>query len=496
MTDAPVEEIAAMMKTHETKQATTSHDEPSKDFNDFQKTLLEEAGDFGLIPDTNDHLPVADVNGVEDDMDVDMEHPDESTVDTGPDHEMADHNEESESPLASPRKKAKFEFPVGAKSTISDQSAKVDLISEQSKSKGKAKAVDDTMEADSKDTLISSEDAMQNYIRAAHGLQLEEFSLYLIPLKASIVGRALDLGVLKRITLLDVGPQVAFWHLLKRLKKTEPRIGFHMIHTDDVSNALLEFLSTSEGARELYLHKKKKKEPEPEMTVAKVDIKSICKLGLRRHFGTLTHLMLKNESDDSWDIDERVVRMFSSRGAGLVEFAVSMKIKALHILLQHLTSFTSLRALHLLHLRTSSSSTNTIFELDAMSFLTDTLIHFPSRKLKYIGIADHFAIIESPAEIARRVKAVSDKKRKLNRGKGKGKGKETPSSKAGEGDKARAGDKIWDLLGAEEEDSWDEHGMEHQEAKAGECSFKWQTKFWEITDAKIFDKRVRTGKIC
>ncbi|KAL8822233.1 MAG: hypothetical protein Q9191_007030 [Dirinaria sp. TL-2023a] len=506
MTDAPVEEIAAMMKTHETKQAISSTVEPSQGFNDFQKTLLEEAGELaGLNSNTNDQLPLTDINGEEDEMDIDMEHPDESTVDTGPDHEMMDHTEEPESPLASPRKKAKYEIPTIESSVIADQFTKANVISEQSKGNGKAKALDDAPEGDSKDVPISSEDAMQKYIRATHGLQLEEFALYLIPLKASIVGRALDLTVLKRITLLDVGPQVAFWHLVRRLRRSEPRIGFHMIHSDDVSSALLEFLSTSEGVRELYFHKKKKKEPEPETTV-KVDIKLICKLALRKHLDTLTHLMLKNESDDSWDADERIVRMISSRGAGLVEFAVSMKIKPLHILLQHLTSFTSLRALHLLHLRTSSTSTNTIFELDAMSFLTDTLIHFPARKLKYIGIADHFAVIESPTEIARRVKAVSEKKRKLHKGKGRAKTKEhaavSVSSKSGEGaEKARGGggggEKIWDSPGVavEEEDSWDELGVEHQEVKAGECSFKWQTKFWEVNDVKVFEKRIRTGKI-
>ena len=497
MTDTPVEGIAAMMKTHETKQAISSNVKPSQDFNDFQKTLLEEAAELvRSSSNTNDQLPLADANGEEDDMDIDMDHPDESTVDTGPDHEMADQTEEPESPLASPRKKAKYESPVAENSTIADQPTKANLISEQSKGKGKSKRADDAPEADSKDAPISPEDAMQQYIRATHGLQLEEFALYLIPLKAPIVARALDLNVLKRITLLDVGPQVAFWRLVRRLSRSGPRIGFHMIHSDDVSNALLEFLSTSEGLRELYLHKKKMKDPEPETTVAKIDIKLICKLGLRKHLDTLTHLMLKNERGDSWDLDERIVRMISSRGAGLVEFAVSMKIKALHILLQHLTSFTSLRALHLLHLRTSSTSTNTIFELDAMSFLTDTLIHFPGRKLKYIGIADHFAVIESPTEIARRVKAVSDKKRKLNKGKGRAKMKENASSKAGEvGERARGGEKIWDLLGVEEEDSWDEHGVEHQEVKAGECSFKWQTKFWEVNDVKVFEKRFRTGKI-
>ena len=70
-------------------------------------------------------------------------------------------------------------------------------------------------------------------MRATHGLQLEELTLNLIPLKASIITRALDLSVLRRITLVDVGKQDAFWSLLHRLCASDSiqGIGFDTIHT-------------------------------------------------------------------------------------------------------------------------------------------------------------------------------------------------------------------------------------------------------------------------
>jgi len=252
-------------------------------------------------------------------MDLDMDHPDESTLDEGPDQEMVDGPEE---PEGSPRKRAKFEESLASGNAQQRGAASASIRSEP-------RAAGATSNAEIKEEEHSSENTMQKYIRAAHGLQLEEFSLYLIPLKASIVARALDLSVLKRLTLLDVGCQAPFWQLLQRLSKSMRDLGFHMIHTDNVSNAFLNFLSMFDGLQELYLHKKKNKDPEPETTGPKVDIKSICKLGLRKHFDTITHLMLRNDNDDSWDLDQWSVRTFSLRGSGFVELAVSMKIQTL-----------------------------------------------------------------------------------------------------------------------------------------------------------------------
>ena len=283
----------------------------------LQKVLLEQFGGQGPpeIENPDQQPPTSTGKDEADEMDIDMDHPDESTIDLGPDQEMADMIE----PDSSPRKRAKVH-----ESLESGSIAKTEEVASSSKSRESGLAV---TQPDINETE-TPDDRMQKYIRATHGLQLEEFALCLIPLKASILARALDLSKLKRITLLDVGPQVAFWQLLHRLGKSVPDLGFHMIHTDDVSTAFLNFLSTFDGLRELYLHNKAKK-TDSETPGPKVDIKVICNIGLRRHFDNITHLMIKNDAENSWDLDQWAVRKFSLRATGLVELAVNIKLQTL-----------------------------------------------------------------------------------------------------------------------------------------------------------------------
>lgn len=51
---------------------------------------------------------------------------------------------------------------------------------------------------------------MSEYVRTTRGLTLESLSLYMIPIKASVLSRAIDLHVLQSITLLNVGTQSPF----------------------------------------------------------------------------------------------------------------------------------------------------------------------------------------------------------------------------------------------------------------------------------------------
>lgn len=278
-------------------------------------------------------------------MDVDMDHPDDSAADNDADEEMGDdegdesandkNNAEAPS-ILSPRKRARFGTISSPSPLHVGESIRVHRSPQSIKGKGKGKEVETTAQVAEgpPDTHKTKEEAMQDYVRATHGLQLEEFNLWLIPLKASIVARALDLRVLKRITLLEVGDQAAFWNLFQRLGSSIPQIGFKSIHTDDVSHSFLSFLSTtSQGVSELYLQKRKWQNSEPDYTANPVNIANILNDGLRKHLKTLTHLMLRNDNDDSWDLDERTVRFLSLKGSGLVELAVSMRLK---IMVRHL----------------------------------------------------------------------------------------------------------------------------------------------------------------
>ena len=249
-----------------------------------------------------------DTEGLEGSMDVDMEHPDEDTTDLGEDQEIVAGSEGSEE-AATPRKRAK-----------------VGLV-EAGSSSNTTKPVPNLTAEDHATSAMSSDEAMQAYIRATHGLQLEELSLEWVPLKASIVARALDLSILKRLTLLEVGPQDAFWTLLVRLQSATGITAFKSIHTDNVSVPFVKFLATFEGLEELFILERNKKQAadsEPESTVT---ISNIRRGALRKHIPTLQRLSLRNERNEQWDVDPKTLRCLALKGAKLKELAFSLNLK-------------------------------------------------------------------------------------------------------------------------------------------------------------------------
>ena len=250
----------------------------------------------------------ADTEALEGSMDVDMEHPDEDTTDHDEDQEIIAGSEGSED-TATPRKRAKVGLvEIGSSSNTADQEP--NAPAENNSTSG-----------------MSSDEAMQAYIRATHGLQLEEFSLEWVPLKASIAARALDLSVLKRLTLLEVGPQDAFWTLLVRLQSATQITSFKSIHTDNVSLPFVKFLATFEGLEELFMLERNKKqaaESELESTVA---ISTIRKGILRKHMPTLQRLSMRNERNEQWDVDPKTLRCLALKGTNLRELAFSLSLK-------------------------------------------------------------------------------------------------------------------------------------------------------------------------
>lgn len=252
----------------------------------------------------------------EDSMDIDMEHPDENTIEAGPDQEIIAEPDEKDTV---PRKRARF-----AVAESSNQS----LVKESAAAEGEASAAAENIDGDNHTDTKSPDDEMREYIRATHGLQLEELSLYLIPLRASILARALDLNLLKRLTLLSVGSQDSLWLLLAKLQRHSAHISLDSIYTDHVSHAFLEFLRTFEGLQELFmLERSSKSEADSGLSKALVTITSIRKLALSKHIQTLQRLMIKNENDKTWDLDAKTIRFLSIRGAGLTELAISMNMK-------------------------------------------------------------------------------------------------------------------------------------------------------------------------
>ena len=246
---------------------------------------------------------------LEDIVDIDMEHPDVESQELGEDQEILPDAEEIDVPT--PRKRAKFEKADSIPTTS------IDNDSSSAVQAGSATAAE----------AISPDDAMQAYIRTAHGLQLDSLSLEWVPLKASIVARALDLSVLKRLTLLEVGQQDAFWTLLVRLQSANSEISFKSIHTDNVSFPFVRFLATFEGLEELFMHERSIKQAEDSVVGPQITITMIRKLVLQKHASTLKHLMIRNERNDSWDVDTKTLRFLAVRATKLRELGVSLHMR-------------------------------------------------------------------------------------------------------------------------------------------------------------------------
>lgn len=245
----------------------------------------------------------------EDTMDIDMEHPDEDTQELGEDQEILPEAGDTDPP--SPRKRAKFEVTednsaISAKNGVSSSSQAEPATAKES---------------------MNSDNAMQAYIRTAHGLQLESLSLEWVPLRASIVARALDMSILKRVTLLEVGPQDAFWTLLVRLQTASPEISFKSIHTDNVSLPFIKFLATFDGLEELFMHERSTKQAEDSAAGPPIGITIFRKMALQKHADTLKRLMIRNERNDSWDLDTKTLQFLAVKATKLSELGVSLNMK-------------------------------------------------------------------------------------------------------------------------------------------------------------------------
>lgn len=302
---------------------------------DFDSFLQNDAPSYKLFE--NSEVPAANLapQDLEDSMDIDMEHPDEITIEPSSDQEILAESDERDT---IPRKRARFaaadsKSPVAMQELSATARSKTTPNGNLGSSGGK-----------------TADEEMRDYIRATHGLQLEELSLYLIPLKASILARALDLNILKRITLLSVGSQDPFWILLGKLQNRSAHISFESIHMDNVSIPFLEFLKTFEGLKELFLLERKTlNDSDGGTSKTAIGITPIRKIALRKHIKSLKRMQIRNENDDLWDLDANFIRFLSTKGAGLVELAISLNMK-------HFVSFFSIHDMVLRRLKRPCST--------------------------------------------------------------------------------------------------------------------------------------------
>ncbi|KAG4435478.1 hypothetical protein IFR05_009050 [Cadophora sp. M221] len=255
--------------------------------------------------------------------------------------------------------------------------------------------------------------AMSEYVRTTRGLTLNALSIYMIPIKASVLSRAVDLNVLQSITLLNVGPQSPFWNLLARENKLAP-LPLHKVHTDNVTMAFLLCLSQLDKLTELVLMERPSKDRvESSALKSTVTIEQIRKMVLKKHASTLKVLVVRNDTISlDWGFNIKTAMLLCDRAKNLEELACSFGIRTMHTLMQYMSELTALRALHVITFDNPDDTCSWVFR-EFRKFAVDVICHNPTMKLEYL------AVEQALDRLVRRKPMLKPKVDK------KGKGKET-----------------------------------------------------------------------
>ena len=267
----------------------------------------------------------------EDEMDIDMEHPDHPDTENGSDEEMVEEPAAAIEPATIPDSEVSVTqigpAPTGSTDSTGPGNQSPRKHYSDALHEGQLKEPSKTKAADHLPKKVKSpSEIMNEYIRTTHGFHLEELAIYLVPLKPSVIGRALDLSCLKRLTLLNVGQQSGFWALVDKLQKDSLTMQLDSVHTDDVSIAFLNCISASHGLKELFLMRRSSKDSDSIATKNPASLTDIRLLALRKHIGTLKRLMIMNNDDESWDLDPKTFLLLTGKGESLVELAFSAAV--------------------------------------------------------------------------------------------------------------------------------------------------------------------------
>ncbi|KXX78907.1 hypothetical protein MMYC01_204860 [Madurella mycetomatis] len=320
---------------------------------------------------------------------------------------------------------------------------------------------------------------MGEYLRKTRGIALQSLSIYLVPVKASVLSRAIDLRALRRLTLLNVGIQNPIWALLHKENKEAP-LPLRKIFTDNVTPIFLNFVSGLEELHELFmLEREIKYRPESFAPRTEVTIDQIRKIALRRHLLTLRRLMIKNLADTAWDVDEKMVVLLCRQGRKLEELACNMSVRAMHTFMQRLAGLASLRALHIIQFRNDDTCVWVMRE--TKRFLIDNISHYPFLKLEWISIDD-----DDRAERLVRVAPNPEKKKKDEKN-GKtaadgSKGKQKPSPMA-------------NMAMVEADMAGEDSESDDDDVRAQKIETFEGIPFCEVEGVRIFKKEIVAGKL-
>ncbi|TAQ91463.1 hypothetical protein B7494_g143 [Chlorociboria aeruginascens] len=336
---------------------------------------------------------------------------------------------------------------------------------------------------------------MSKYVRETRGLTLQNLALYLIPIKATVLSKAIDLTVLQTITLLNVGPQTSFWNILSKENKISP-LPLKKIHTDNVTLPFLGFVGQLDTLTELYLLERTLK-TRVESTAAKTTVTTshIRRVVLKKHAPTLKVLMIRNDAGSDWDLDVKSTMLLCQRAKLLEELAVSFGTKPMHTLLQFFPGLTNLRALHTIQFRTDDTCMWVMREF--RKFAIDNVSHNPAMKLEYL------ALDNTVERLVRRPKVVTKAPEKKDKGKSKAISPPTQAlaelilgqpgwSEATSASISLAATGTLDWQESSDED--DDEG--EYEAKVGlKIESIEGIKFHDVSGVRIFEKEILLGRV-
>lgn len=334
-----------------------------------------------------------------------------------------------------------------------------------------------------------------DYKRGTRGIALESLSLHLIPTKASVLGRAIDLRSLKRLTLLNVGNQAPIWNLLAKENKLQP-LPLSRIFTDHVSLSFLHLVAKLDCVHELFLLERGSKyKPESFAPKSKINLEQIRKFALRKHMHTLKYLVIRNCENDLWDLDIKTVQLICRQGKELEELGVLMGIRAVvgllstlisqqkltlafqHAFTQYMSNLARLRALHIISFRNEDTCVSVVRE--TRQFIVDTMSQHPGLPLEWISMGE---ADRDRAERIIRHPDINDHDGRAKRKKTKSKGKEVMTFP----------DDNYPYLHVPDESESDDDDDDQFRLK---LELESPIPFWEVYGVRIWEKEVLAGRL-
>ena len=299
------------------------------------------------------------------DDDIDLEHPDEIEDDVEAEDQTfcSSHPLDEQMVVEPPHGDA--QPMVSANIMMQDQSQDIDeihlteeksRISQDKTLSGKAKGKQAVRSPPNGHLAGEREktESVESYLRLSHGLSLESLSIYLLPVKPSVLLRHIDMHSLKSVCLLNVGPQRVLWATLTKLHRQSP-LRLSSVYTDDVTQSLLNFLKALPlGQLEevtLLENGPRAKVPQLEGSgKSQVDADDILNKVLKKHMKGLTRLVMRNDADEGWTIGLATVRLLARDGQKLRELGVQCYSDVFHALTRSLPMLKKLYALQVVFL--------------------------------------------------------------------------------------------------------------------------------------------------